>query len=97
LWHHAVAYEACFNNLAGYRAKEAAETRHMRTSRCKASCAEVDVLEKIEPAILKAAHEASAKPNGLRLESLKLAAEIQQVDVASQEALAHPSPKRWLK
>jgi hypothetical protein len=84
---HAAAYAKLVNDFAVYRATESAEAETASSFATEASGAAVDALEKLEPAILKAAHEASSKPNGLRLAALKLAAEIQQVELAARESL----------
>ncbi len=81
-------YAKLVKDFSAYRATEAAETQTYTSLATEASGAAVEALETIEPKILAASHAASAKPNDLRLAALKLAADIQQVDLAAEEALA---------
>jgi hypothetical protein len=82
------AYKDLVAEFSSYRAAEEDETKAYTTLSVEASSTTLDTVGEVEQAILKAAKEASAKPNDLVLHALKLSAEIQQFELASQEAIA---------
>ena len=83
----AAQYASLAKDFSAYRATEAAETEAYGKLAADASKAGLDGLDAVEQAILTAALEASAKPNGLASAAMKLAAQIQQFEIASQEAI----------
>jgi hypothetical protein len=80
-------YTSLVKDFSAYRVTEAAETEAYGQLAADASKATLDGLDSIEQAILTAALSASAKPNDLTLAAMKLSAQIQQFELASQEAI----------
>jgi hypothetical protein len=83
----ATKYEIIAKDFSAYRATEAAETEGYEKLAADASKAALDGLDGVEQAILAAAMDASAAPNALVLAAMKLSAQIQQFELASQEAI----------
>ncbi len=73
--------------FADYRATEAAETATYALLSAQASEAAAEAIPDIEQAILSASLAASAKPNALRVSAMKLSAQIQVTEIASQKAI----------
>jgi hypothetical protein len=83
----AAQYARLVKDFSAYCATEAAETEGYKTLAADASKAGIDGLDGIEQAVLTAALSASAKPNDLMLSGMQLSAQIQQFELASQEAI----------
>jgi hypothetical protein len=83
----AAQYASLAMDFSAYRTTEAAETEAYGKLAAEASKAALGGLDTIEQAILTAALDASAKPNGLASAAMKLAAQIQQFEIASQQAV----------
>jgi hypothetical protein len=83
----AAQYVSLAKDFSVYRAIEAAETEGYAKLAADASKATLDDLDGIEQAILTVALNASAKPNDLASDAMKLSAKIQQFELASQEAI----------
>jgi hypothetical protein len=83
----ATKYAIIAKDFSAYRATEAAETAGYEKLAADASKAALDDLDGIEQAIVAAALDASAKPGQLTLAAMKLSAQIQQFELATQEAI----------
>jgi hypothetical protein len=83
----ASAFTTLTAQFVAYRATEAAETQVYVTLAQQASQSTLATLPGVEQAILTAAQGASAAPDALALAAMKLSAEIQSFEVASQTAL----------
>jgi hypothetical protein len=83
----ATKYEILVKDFSAYRATEAAETEGYGKLAAGASRAGLDGLDDSEQAIVATALDASAKPKSLVLAAMKLSAQIQQFELASQEAI----------
>jgi hypothetical protein len=83
----AAQYASLAKDFSAYRATEATETEGYLNLAADASKATQSGLDGIEQAILTAALDASAKPNDLASAAMKLSAQIQQFELASQEAI----------
>lgn len=83
----ATRYALLAKDFSAYRATEAAETEGYKKLAEAASKAALNELDAIEQAIFTAALDASAKPNDLASDAMKLSAKILHFELASQEAL----------
>ena len=81
------AYAGITTQFTAYRATEAAETQAYKALAQQASQSTLTTLPDVEQAILTAALTASAKPSDLALSAMKLSAQIQSFELASQAAL----------
>jgi hypothetical protein len=82
------AYADLVTAFSAYRATEAAEVANYASLAAQASSATAEAIPGIEQAILAASLAASGKPNELRVSAMKLSAQIQVTEIASQKAIA---------
>jgi hypothetical protein len=83
----AAQYATLVKEFVAYRATEAVETEGYKKLAADASKAGLDELDGVEQATMTAAKNASSKPNDLMLSAMKLSAEVQQFEIATQEAI----------
>jgi hypothetical protein len=81
------AYAGLAAQFTTYRATEAAETQTYKALAQQASQATLATLPDVEQAILTAGLTASATPNDLALNAMKLSAQLQSFELSSQAAL----------
>ena len=84
----ATQYKALVDVFVAYRKSEAQETTDYANISLEASAAGLDELTALENDLLDKAHLASAKPNELLVNGMKLSAEILQFENTSREALS---------
>lgn len=88
----AMALQTAFASIAteftAYRASEAVETAAYASLAAQASVATLATINDVEQAILMTAEDASKKPSDLTLGAMKLSAQIQAFELASEMELA---------